>query len=74
MSLKLDKDVAKIDTPSVVSSMFPPEYLANIIKAIPSGTQVDIELDKDYPVKLVFRLAEGAVRVHYLLAPRIESE
>jgi proliferating cell nuclear antigen len=74
VSLKLDKDAAKIDTSSDVCSMFPPEYLANIIKAIPSGTQVDIELDNDYPVKLVFNLADGAVKVHYLLAPRIESE
>ena len=54
--------------------MFPPDYLANIIKAIPAGTKVNIELDKDYPVKLVFALAEGAATVDYLLAPRIESE
>jgi proliferating cell nuclear antigen len=54
--------------------MFPPDYLANIIKAIPSGTKVDIQLDNDYPVKLKFTLANGAAKVDYLLAPRIESE
>jgi len=74
VSLKLEKDAAKIDAESDVCSMFPPEYLANIIKAIPSGTQVNIELDSDYPVKLLFSLADGAVTVDYLLAPRIESE
>ncbi len=74
VSLKLDNTAAKIETDSDVCSMFPPEYLANIIKAIPTGTQVNIELDNDYPVKLVFALAEGAARVSYLLAPRIESE
>ena len=74
VSLKLDNTAAKISTDSDVCSMFPPEYLANIIKAIPGGTQVDIELDNDYPVKLVFSLADGAARVNYLLAPRIESE
>ncbi len=74
VSLRLDKSVATIDTTTDVCSMFPPDYLANIIKAIPSGTRVTIELDNDYPVKLVFALANGEVKVDYLLAPRIESE
>jgi len=74
VSLKLDPSSANIDAPSEVCSMFPPDYLANIIKAIPSGTQVSIRLDNDYPVKLVFTLADGAAKVDYLLAPRIESE
>ncbi len=74
VSLKLDSSAAKISTESDVCSMFPPDYLANIIKAIPSGTQVNIELDNDYPVKLVFALADGSAKVDYLLAPRIESE
>ena len=74
VSLRLDPSSAKISTDSDVCSMFPPDYLANIIKAIPSGTQVDIELDNDYPMKLVFALADGAAKVDYLLAPRIESE
>jgi proliferating cell nuclear antigen len=74
VSLRLDSSAAKIDTKSDVCSMFPPDYLANIIKAIPSGTKVNIELDNDYPVKLVFTLANGEATVDYLLAPRIESE
>ena len=74
VSLRLDSAAAKIETDSNVCSMFPPDYLANIIKAIPSGTQVNIELDNDYPVKFVFSLADGAANVSYLLAPRIESE
>ena len=74
VSLRLDPSSAKISTDSDVCSMFPPDYLANIIKAIPSGTPVDIELDNDYPMKLVFALADGAAKVDYLLAPRIESE
>ena len=37
-------------------------------------TTVRVELDNDYPVKLVFALADGNARVNYLLAPRIESE
>ena len=74
VSLKLDNTTAQIAADSEVCSMFPPDYLANIIKAIPSGTRVNIELDNDYPVKFVFALSDGAANVDYLLAPRIESE
>ncbi|MCL2510216.1 MAG: hypothetical protein FWF07_03960 [Methanomassiliicoccaceae archaeon] len=35
---------------------------------------IKIELDSDYPVKLVFGLANGEVSVIYFLAPRIESD
>ena len=54
--------------------MFPLDYFSNIVKAIPAGTVVRVELDNDYPVKLVFALADGQVKVNYLLAPRIESD
>ena len=63
-----------IDTDSEVCSMFPLDYFSNIVKAVPTGTMINIELDNDYPVKLVFDLADGNVKVNYLLAPRIESE
>ena len=75
VSLRLDKESSlSIDTDSEVCSMFPLDYFSNIVKAVPTGTQINIELDNDYPVKLVFDLADGNVKVNYLLAPRIESE
>ena len=69
-SVSLHLDGASVE----VCSMFPLDYFSNIIKAIPAGTTVMVELDNDYPVKLVFSLADGNARVNYLLAPRIESE
>ncbi len=75
VSLRLDKGaLVSLETEAEVCSMFPLDYFSNIIKAIPSGTIVNIELDSDYPVKLVFTLAGDQARVDYLLAPRIESE
>lgn len=74
-SLKLKgQDIDSLEVPSEVHSLFPLDYFSNIIKAIPAGTKVRIELDSDYPVKLVFGLANGEASVVYLLAPRIESD
>lgn len=74
VSLHLDGASVEVESDSEVCSMFPLDYFSNIIKAIPAGTTVMVELDNDYPVKLVFSLADGNARVNYLLAPRIESE
>jgi proliferating cell nuclear antigen len=75
VSLKLKgSDLESLDVPSKVHSLFPLDYFANILKAVPAGTKVKVELDSDYPVKLVFGLANGEAKVMYLLAPRIESD
>lgn len=75
VSLRLEAGPAVvIDTPSEVCSMFPLDYFSNIVKAVPSGTAVNVELENDYPMKMVFGLADGNVKVDYLLAPRIENE
>ncbi|MDD7424189.1 MAG: proliferating cell nuclear antigen (pcna) [Candidatus Methanomethylophilaceae archaeon] len=67
-------NTVKIDADMKVSSMFPLDYFSNLIKAVPSDLRVKIELDTDYPVRIVFALAEGNGVVKYLLAPRIEKE
>ncbi|MDR1690752.1 MAG: DNA polymerase sliding clamp [Candidatus Methanoplasma sp.] len=75
VSLKLQgSDLDSLDVPSDVHSLFPLDYFSNLLKAIPAGTKVRVELDSDYPVKLVFGLAGGEANVVYFLAPRIESD
>ncbi|MBR2254779.1 MAG: DNA polymerase sliding clamp [Candidatus Methanomethylophilaceae archaeon] len=75
VSLRLDKDkLEEIESPEETVSQFPLDYFSNIIKAIPGGTLVRIELGQDHPLKLLFGLADGNVTVNYLLAPRIENE
>ncbi|MCK9322418.1 MAG: DNA polymerase sliding clamp [Candidatus Methanomethylophilaceae archaeon] len=74
-SLRVEKAALEsLKADSKVCSLYPLEYFSNLIKAIPSGTIVNIELDDDYPVKLVFKLANGESTVSYFLAPRIESD
>ncbi len=69
---KSDLDGLKCE--SKVVSKYPLDYFSNIVKVIPAGTIVTIKLDNDYPMELLFKLAEGTADVLYLLAPRIESE
>lgn len=75
VTLRLEGDaLVEVNADVEAQSMFPLDYFSNITKAIPAGTVVRIELDSDYPVKLVFALADGEAKVEYLLAPRIESD
>lgn len=75
VSLKLEKSsTVLINSNLEVCSMFPLDYFSNILKAIPCGTMINMELDNNYPVKLIFTMADGNIKVNYLLAPRIESE
>ncbi len=74
-SLRVDKgDLVSLDASTPVCSLFPLDYFSNLVKAVPSGTEVVIELDNDYPVRMLFGLANGEANVCYFLAPRIESD
>lgn len=55
-------------------SMFSIEYLKEFIKIAGSGDVLTVYLGNNYPVRLVFDVADGKVNVEYILAPRIEAE
>lgn len=55
-------------------SMFSVEYLKEFIKVAGSGDLLTIYLGINYPVRLQFDVANGKVKVEYVLAPRIEAE
>ncbi len=55
-------------------SMFSVDYLKEFCKVASSGDLLTINLGTNYPVRLIFDLAGGKVRVEYILAPRIEAE
>jgi len=75
VSLNLDRTkLAGLTAPTKVRSLFPLDYFANIVKAIPSDTIVKISLGDNYPLKLNFSFADGNGTVGYLLAPRIEND
>ena len=70
---KAKKDLESLECPSSVRSLFPLEYFSNMLKAVPSGSSVSMNLGNDYPVKVEFKIAGDKGDVRYLLAPRIES-
>ncbi len=55
-------------------SMFSVEYLKEFVKIAGSGDIVTIHLGNNYPVRLIFDVADGKLKVEYILAPRIEAE
>ena len=74
VSLVLDRaSLVSINAPEPVRSAFTIDYFSNLIKAVPSDSNVTIGLDTDKPVKVSFGLADGNGVVRYLLAPRIED-
>jgi proliferating cell nuclear antigen len=75
VSLKLPKDLLiSLECSEKVKSLFPLDYFSNMVRSIPSGSVVTINLGSDYPVKLEFEIADKKGTVNYLLAPRIESD
>jgi len=55
-------------------SLYSLDYLKDMNKAIPSDTEVTVDLGEEFPVKLHFEIAEGEGHVTYMLAPRIQSD
>ena len=61
-------------TPETVSSLYSLEYISSMSKGMSHAENITLNLGKNYPLQVDFALAEGKVKVSYLLAPRIESE
>ena len=55
-------------------SLFSLDYLTDISKIAGKAGEVSIDIGKDYPLKVRFKIAEGHGDVSYMLAPRVESE
>ncbi|MFH1786106.1 MAG: proliferating cell nuclear antigen (pcna) [archaeon] len=65
-------DVIKIVADSEARSIFPLDYLKKMLKGVSIAETVNIQLGKDYPLKLSVR--DENFQMSYILAPRIENE
>lgn len=83
MEAEGDTDRVRLDIPrdqlidlraGEARSLFSLDYLSDIVKPASKSNEVTVELGKDFPVKIGFTIANGAGKIGYLLAPRIESD
>ncbi len=68
---KSEKGVKELKASKECSSMFPLDYLQDMLKAASSETLVSVFLKKNNPVKISYNI--GKASVTYFLAPRIET-
>ncbi|MDY6930293.1 MAG: DNA polymerase sliding clamp [Halobacteriota archaeon] len=72
LELPKDKLISLKSAPA--RSLYSLEYLKDMSKPISKADEAIIDLGKDFPVKIKFKIAGDAGNVEYLLAPRIEAE
>jgi len=74
VQLKLAKDqLIELTSDDKSRSLFPLEYFSSMMRSVPGGTNITLNMGVDYPVKIDFKIAEDKGEVTYFLAPRIES-
>jgi len=66
------KNLIELKASKEVISMFPLDYLQDMLKAASPDTELELKLKGNAPVELSYKIGEACIT--YLLAPRIESE
>jgi proliferating cell nuclear antigen len=68
-----EADLAEF-SPGDAHSLFSIDYLETIDRAIPSNTDLSLELGDEHPIAIRFDYADGAGSVEYLVSPRISRQ
>lgn len=66
------KNLIELNAKQDATSMFPLEYLQDMLKAAQSSTEIDLQLKGNAPIQISYSIGEA--RIKYFLAPRIESD
>ncbi|MFH1256898.1 MAG: proliferating cell nuclear antigen (pcna) [Candidatus Diapherotrites archaeon] len=69
---KKEKTLSELKVKKEAKAMFPLDYLADMLKAADSGTEIDLNLKANAPVRISYKIGEATIT--YFLAPRIESD
>ena len=56
----------------LVRVMIQSDYMANVIKALPTAEEITLEMTTDCPMR--FRASNGTIEIMALIAPRIETD
>ena len=68
---KKDKALVELNVRRECTSMFPLDYLSDMLRAAAPNTHVELELKSNAPIKVSYAI--GHARINYFLAPRIEN-
>ncbi|MCX6799076.1 MAG: proliferating cell nuclear antigen (pcna) [Candidatus Diapherotrites archaeon] len=66
------KNLFEMNAKKEARSMFPLDYLQDMLKAAGSDTEIDVRLRSNAPIAISYKI--GGASIRYLLAPRIETE
>jgi proliferating cell nuclear antigen len=72
VDFELTADNLEEVTAAKASSTFSLDYLKRMVRTIPAGTSVTVEVGVDFPTVLSYDLADGDGSMSRMLAPRIE--
>ena len=73
VTLELDGDDIDILAAGDASTLFSLDYCKKLVRTIPAGTPVTLDLGEDFPLILSYELADGDGTITRMLAPRIET-
>jgi proliferating cell nuclear antigen len=65
------KNLIELNVKGEAMSMFPLDYLQDMLKTAQSATPVELNMKNNAPIQVSYGI--GAARIKYFLAPRIES-
>lgn len=71
--LELDGDEIDIVAAGDASALFSLDYLKKLVRTVPKGTTVTIDLGESFPLILSYDLADGEGAITRMLAPRIKT-
>lgn len=71
-TLKDEKSIKEFKVSNDAKSMFPLEYLQDMLKAADPTSEIELKLRTDAPVQVSYHI--GKASIQYFLAPRIESD
>lgn len=74
VNLELGEDDLEDVEWGAADSLFSLDYLKDLRKPIPKETTLLMQLGEEFPLKISLTMADGAVEVTYMLAPRISSD
>ncbi|WP_152043575.1 DNA polymerase sliding clamp [Salinigranum salinum] len=73
VTLELDGDDIEVLAAGDASTLFSLDYCKKLVRTIPAGTPVTLDLGEDFPLILSYELADGDGTITRMLAPRIET-